>query len=194
MAYQLNEALKQSGIQYSGKSISDILKFEYNKDNNSINIISENGTEDTGLIINTSSSALSALGYNPKKTDGTDKDTSKGIKLSDFNDNQKNYSEPDVYVAERTMKDYLVGKKLTITLGGQTKQVELIKSGDSFASLEKLRDTVQERLDMAFGKDNIKVSIHDEGGSKSLQFDTPEPSSSDPGSTKQSLTITSDSA
>lgn len=194
LAYQLNEALKQSGIQYSGKSISDILKFEYNKDNNSINIISESGTEDTGLIINTSSSALSALGYNPKKTDGTDKDTSKGIKLSDFNDNQKNYSEPDVYVAERTMKDYLVGKKLTITLGGQTKQVELIKSGDSFASLEKLRDTVQERLDMAFGKDNIKVSIHDEGGSKSLQFDTPEPSSSDPGSTKQSLTITSDSA
>ena len=210
LANQLNEALKQSGIQSDGGAISETLEFKYDEGNNSIRL---NAKKETQLVINTSSSALGALGYNPKNESGDDKDTSKGIKLwkadgtlNDFNVNQKGFDESGVYVSEnKTIKDYLAGKELTITLGGQTKRVELVKSNDAFeddlpdavdgrTAFEKLRDTVQERLDMAFGKDNIKVSIHDEGGSKSLQFDTPEPSSSDPGSTKQSLTITSDSA
>ncbi len=41
------------------------------------------------LVINSSSSALTALGYNPKNADGTDKTVSDGISLSEFNENQK---------------------------------------------------------------------------------------------------------
>ena len=181
LAYQLNEALKQSGIQHNGESVSEILEFEYNANKNNINI---KQNKETDLINNTSSSALNALGYDP-----TDKDTSKGIKPSDFNDNQKNFNDTNVYVSERkTMKEYLAGKKLTITLGGQTKQVELIKSNDSFASLDELGKTIQDRLNLAFGENNIEVKVE----SGTLEFDTSEPS--DSGSTKQSLMITSDSA
>ena len=205
LANQLNEALKQSGIQSDGTSISETLEFKYDETNNSIRL---NAKKETQLVINTSSSALKALGYNSEDESGTEKDTSKGIKLwkadgalNDFNVNQKGFDEEDVYVSKnKTIKDYLAGKELTITLGGQTKRVELVKSSDTFeddppgAAFEKLRDTIQERLNKAFGKNNIVVSINETGGSKSLQFDTPEPSSSDPSSTKQSLTITSDSA
>ena len=37
------------------------------------------------------------------------------------------------------MTQYLTGKKLTISFGGQTKEIELVKSGDTFADLDDLK-------------------------------------------------------
>ncbi len=83
------------------------------------------------------------------------------------------------------MTQYLTGKKLTISFGGQTKEIELVKSGDTFADLDDLKGIIQGRLNQAFGTDNIKVAggTHDDRVVvTSLQFDTPEPSSFELGS------------
>ena len=153
LAMQLNKALSQSGIKSGEDSISDVMEFVYA--DGKMNLQTKAG-KTTNLVINSSSSALTALGYNPQNADGTDKTVADGISLSEFNENQKQLN--DTYVNRQTMTQYLTGKKLTISFGGQTKEIELVKSGDTFADLDDLKDIIQGRLNQAFGTDNIKVA------------------------------------
>lgn len=180
LAMQLNKALSQSGIKSGEDSISDVMEFVYA--DGKMQLQTKAG-KTTNLVINSSSSALTALGYNPKNADGTDKTVSDGISLSEFNENQKQLN--DTYVNRQTMTQYLTGKKLTISFGGQTKEIELVKSGDTFADLNDLKDIIQGRLNQAFGTDNIKVA----GGTDSLSFELGSNASSN-----QTLTVTSDNA
>lgn len=180
LAMQLNKALSQSGIKSGEDSISDVMEFVYA--DGKMNLQTKAG-KTTNLVINSSSSALTALGYNPKNADGTDKTVSDGISLSEFNENQKQLN--DTYVNRQTMTQYLTGKKLTISFGGQTKEIELVKSGDTFADLDDLKDIIQGRLNQAFGTDNIKVA----GGTDSLSFELGSNASPN-----QTLTVTSDNA
>lgn len=180
LAMQLNKALSQSGIKSGEDSISDVMEFVYA--DGKMQLQTKAG-KTTNLVINSSSSALTALGYNPQNADGTDKTVSDGISLSEFNENQKQLN--DTYVNRQTMTQYLTGKKLTISFGGQTKEIELVKSGDTFADLDDLKDIIQGRLNQAFGTDNIKVA----GGTDSLSFELGSNASSN-----QTLTVTSDNA
>lgn len=180
LAMQLNKALSQSGIKSGEDSISDVMEFVYA--GGKMNLQIKDG-KTTNLRINSSSSALTALGYNPKKDGGTDKEYSDGIDLDEFNDNQKDLK--DTYVNRQTMIQYLTGKKLTISFGGQTKEIELVKSGDTFANLDDLKGIIQGRLNQAFGTDNIKVA----GGTDSLSFELGSNASPN-----QTLTVTSDNA
>jgi len=180
LAMQLNKALSQSGIKSGEDSISDVMEFVYA--DGKMQLQTKAG-KTTNLVINSSSSALTALGYNPKNADGTDKTVSDGISLSEFNENQKQLN--DTYVNRQTMTQYLTGKKLTISFGGQTKEIELVKSGDTFADLNDLKDIIQGRLNQAFGTDNIKVA----GGTDPLSFELGSNASSN-----QTLTVTSDNA
>ena len=180
LAMQLNKALSQSGIKSGEDSISDVMEFVYA--DGKMNLQTKAG-KTTNLVINSSSSALTALGYNPQNADGTDKTVSDGISLSEFNENQKQLN--DTYVNRQTMTQYLTGKKLTISFGGQTKEIELVKSGDTFADLDDLKGIIQCRLNQAFGTDNIKVA----GGTDSLSFELGSNASSN-----QTLTVTSDNA
>ena len=199
LAMQLNKALSHSGIQSGDDSISDVMEFVYA--DGKMQLQAKAGTS-TNLIINSSSSALTALGFNPQNADGSDKTVSDGISLNELNANQKNFNT--TYVNKQTMTQYLTGKKLTISFGGQTKQVELVKSGDSFSDLDELRDIIQGRLNQAFGTDNIKVyggTRLDEDGNPVLGDDG-NPIFDDPlyfglgsnASPNQTLTINSDSA
>ncbi len=198
LAMQLNKALSQSGIKSGEDSISDVMEFVYA--DGKMNLQTKTG-KTTNLMINSSSSALTALGYNPKNADGTDKTVSDGISLSEFNANQKKFD--DTYVNRQTMTQYLTGKKLTISFGGQTKEIELVKSGDTFADLDDLKDIIQGRLNQAFGTDNIKVA----GGTRYGADGNPvigtdgnpviDPLSFELGSnasSNQTLTVTSDNA
>lgn len=198
LAMQLNKALSQSGIKSGEDSISDVMEFVYA--DGKMNLQTKAG-KTTSLVINSSSSALTALGYNPQNADGTDKTVSDGISLSEFNENQKQLN--DTYVNRQTMTQYLTGKKLTISFGGQTKEIELVKSGDRFANLDDLKDIVQDRLNQAFGTDNIKVA----GGTRHDADSNPvtgtdgnpviDPLSFELGSnasSNQTLTVTSDNA
>lgn len=198
LAMQLNKALSQSGIKSGEDSISDVMEFVYA--DGKMNLQTKAG-KTTSLVINSSSSALTALGYNPKNADGTDKTVSDGISLSEFNENQKQLN--DTYVNRQTMTQYLTGKKLTISFGGQTKEIELVKSGDRFANLDDLKDIVQDRLNQAFGTDNIKVAggtRHDADGNPVTGTDgnpVIDPLSFELGSnasSNQTLTVTSDNA
>ena len=195
---QLNKALSQSGIKSGEDSISDVMEFVYA--DGKMNLQTKAG-KTTNLVINSSSSALTALGYNPQNADGTDKTVSDGISLSEFNENQKQLN--DTYVNRQTMTQYLTGKKLTISFGGQTKEIELVKSGDTFADLDDLKDIIQGRLNQAFGTDNIKVA----GGTRYGADGNPvigtdgnpviDPLSFELGSnasSNQTLTVTSDNA
>lgn len=198
LAMQLNKALSQSGIKSGEDSISYVMEFVYA--DGKMNLQTKAG-KTTNLVINSSSSALTALGYNPKNADGTDKTVSDGISLSEFNENQKQLN--DTYVNRQTMTQYLTGKKLTISFGGQTKEIELVKSGDTFADLDDLKDIIQGRLNQAFGTDNIKVA----GGTRYGADGNPvigtdgnpviDPLSFELGSnasSNQTLTVTSDNA
>ena len=198
LAMQLNKALSQSGIKSGEDSISDVMEFVYA--DGKMNLQTKAG-KTTNLVINSSSSALTALGYNPQNADGTDKTVSDGISLSEFNENQKQLN--DTYVNRQTMTQYLTGKKLTISFGGQTKEIELVKSGDTFADLDDLKGIIQGRLNQAFGTDNIKVA----GGTRYGADGNPvigtdgnpviDPLSFELGSnasSNQTLTVTSDNA
>jgi len=198
LAMQLNKALSQSGIKSGEDSISDVMEFVYA--DGKMNLQTKAG-KTTSLVINSSSSALTALGYNPQNADGTDKTVSDGISLSEFNENQKQLN--DTYVNRQTMTQYLTGKKLTISFGGQTKEIELVKSGDRFANLDDLKDIIQDRLNQAFGTDNIKVAggtRHDADGNPVTGTDgnpVIDPLSFELGSnasSNQTLTVTSDNA
>ena len=198
LAMQLNKALSQSGIKSGEDSISDVMEFVYA--DGKMNLQTKAG-KTTSLVINSSSSALTALGYNPQNADGTDKTVSDGISLSEFNANQKQLN--DTYVNRQTMTQYLTGKKLTISFGGQTKEIELVKSGDRFANLDDLKDIIQDRLNQAFGTDNIKVAggtRHDADGNPVTGTDgnpVIDPLSFELGSnasSNQTLTVTSDNA
>ena len=87
-----------------------------------------------------------------------------------------------VYVDRKTLKEYLVGKSVTVTFGGQTKTIELIKEDekDAITTLDELKDTVQKRLDRAFGSGKITADTTD----GKLSFKTED--------NKQSLTISAD--
>ena len=198
LAMQLNKALSQSGIKSGEDSISDVMEFVYA--DGKMQLQTKAG-KTTNLVINSSSSALTALGYNPQNADGTDKTVSDGISLSEFNENQKQLN--DTYVNRQTMTQYLTGKKLTISFGGQTKEIELVKSGDTFADLDDLKDIIQGRLNQAFGTDNIKVAggtRHDADGNPVTGTDgnpVIDPLSFELGSnasSNQTLTVTSDNA
>ena len=198
LAMQLNKALSQSGIKSGEDSISDVMEFVYA--DGKMNLQTKAG-KTTNLVINSSSSALTALGYNPQNADGTDKTVSDGISLSEFNENQKQLN--DTYVNRQTMTQYLTGKKLTISFGGQTKEIELVKSGDTFANLDDLKGIIQDRLNQAFGTDNIKVAggtRHDADGNPVTGTDgnpVIDPLSFELGSnasSNQTLTVTSDNA
>lgn len=198
LAMQLNKALSQSGIKSGEDSISDVMEFVYA--DGKMQLQTKAG-KTTNLVINSSSSALTALGYNPQNADGTDKTVSDGISLSEFNENQKQLN--DTYVNRQTMTQYLTGKKLTISFGGQTKEIELVKSGDTFANLDDLKGIIQDRLNQAFGTDNIKVAggtRHDADGNPVTGTDgnpVIDPLSFELGSnasSNQTLTVTSDNA
>lgn len=191
LAMQLNKALSQSGIQSGEDPISDVMEFVYTP-GGTMQLQAKAGTS-TNLIINSSSSALTALGFNPQNADGSDKTVSDGINLDELNANQNLFN--DTYVNRQTMTQYLTGKKLTISFGGQTKEVELVKSGDTFSTLDDLKSVIQGRLNQAFGTNNIEVA----GGTRYDADGNPviDPLSFKLGSnasSNQTLTVTSDNA
>ena len=179
LAGQLNKALAKSGVKSGEDSISDVMEFVYEDGKMQLK---EKPGKSTNLVIHSSSSALEALGFNRKETstdpdaEANDKKVSDGISLAELADNQALFK--DRYISETSnMAAYLAGKKLSISFGGQTKQVELIKAGETFeddldadgnaiagSGFAKLQDTIQKRINREFGAGNIAVEVGTDGG------------------------------
>jgi len=184
---QLNEALEDADftVGENGK-----IEFEYDHVSDQIRIKTTNAP--SGMLIRETSTALSAMGYHSNNPDG--------VTLDEFNDPLNKNAFTDSYVHKDNIVDYLKGKKISVTIGGQTKEVELLKEGDSVNSFgggvlnpdgsttydsDSLAGIIQSRLDKAFGTDKIKV----DASSGSLQFSAVTKNGDTP-----NLTITADDA
>lgn len=162
LAGWLNKALEDAGIKNSDgeTNISEVVEFKYS--DGKLQLVEKEGKEGKfSLVINSSSSALKALGYN---SDAEGNESSDGVSLKELKTDQKLYSE--TAVTSKNMIEMLAGKEFSISFAGQTKSVELVKKGETFKDLAELQTTIQERLDSAFGTGNIKVEKNSEGALK----------------------------
>ncbi len=147
---QLNKALKSSNFK-----LDDDSKIEFALENGQIQI--KGSGEASRYVINDTSSALKALGYNSSGN----ADPSNGISLNEFNTNMTSFE--DAYVTKQNMKQYLTGKTLSVTYGGQTKTIDLLKAADvdKVNSMDDLQKLIQERLDKAFGSGKVFANLED---------------------------------
>ncbi len=121
-----------AGLKELAKEQGEIVDFEKGTTSEGQNyIVVKEGAKakDTpGLVMKTSSSALTALGY--KAGHDSSVDTSDGITFSEFGQNQavKSFNESGIY--QQSKIDYLTGKKLYFNYDGSQKQIELITSAE----------------------------------------------------------------
>lgn len=122
--------------------------------------------------IRETSSALTPLGFDSSLMSNAD--LSDGVSFNEFNTNVQSAGNTkdvnDTYITRQNMVEYLTGKKLTITLGGQKKEIDLIKSGESnsIRNLNDLKDLLNDRLTRAFGANKVQAVI--DSATNSIEF------------------------
>lgn len=183
---ELNTAIEKNEFKLGDKGT---LKFELKE--GKINIsVSGTGSDDQ-YQIRTTSSALKALGYDTSGLSDEEKEA-KVVSVEDFNKRTTDFA--DTYTT-KNMADYLTGKTLSVTYGGQTKTIDLLKREDvtdEEGNPKPISDAdfinlLQSRLDKAFGSGKIKVGFDGKDGALAFKnADTEHPD--------QTLTINSTDA
>ena len=175
---QLNEALDSQG--FLGKDGKSGIKFTLNGDQ--IQISQTDSITDKGksCVIRETSSALKSLGFNSGKMNQDDIDT--GISLDEFNASSNKSSFEAAAITKQPLSDYLKGKSISVSYGGQTKNIELIGDKEEIKDFKAFKDSLQNKLDKAFGSGKVTVG---EGQNGSLTFTAKD--------NKQTLQISADS-
>ena len=175
---QLNEALDSQG--FLGKDGKSGIKFTLNGDQ--IQISQTDSITDKGksCVIRETSSALKSLGFNSGKMNQDDIDN--GISLDEFNASSNKSSFEAAAITKQPLSDYLKGKSISVSYGGQTKNIELIGDKEEIKDFEAFKDSLQKKLDKAFGSGKVTVG---EGQNGSLTFTAKD--------NKQTLQISADS-
>lgn len=122
-----------------------------------------------------SSSALEGLGFVGGEGDDA-VDLSKGIGFDEFNKHvTKQFS--DSSIQKQTIVDYMESKTLSVTFGGQTKQIELLTEDeakalrdDENASIDDIAANINKRLEAAFGKGNVEAVVNDTSGALEIKL------------------------
>ena len=173
---QLNEALDSQG--FLGKDGKSGIKFTLNGDQ--IQISQTDSITDKGksCVIRETSSALKSLGFNSGKMNQDDIDN--GISLDEFNHNTSSFEA--AAITEQPLSAYLKGKSISVSYGGQTKNIELIGDKEEIKDFKAFKDSLQNKLDKAFGSGKVTVG---EGQNGSLTFTAKD--------NKQTLQISADS-
>lgn len=172
-----SEALvKQLNDMAESKGVNDQIHFSLNNGKIQLDVLKNEGDGDTA-VINTNSSALSALGY--ERTG-----SSKTIKMDEFNNGvQKTFREASV--GQTNTIDYLAGQSLIFEYDGNQKSIQLITKAEveelkklgGDAQIEKMISNIKERLNKAFGTGTIEASFSKETGDDAgykLGFSTKE--------------------
>ena len=149
---QLNEALDSQG--FLGKDGKSGIKFELKGDKIQISQTESITDKGKSCVIRETSSALKSLGFN---SDGVDIDN--GISLKKFND-QISKSLEAAAITKQPLLGYLKGKSISVSYGGQTKNIELIGDKEEITNFEKFEDftnSLQNKLNKAFGSGNVIV-------------------------------------
>ena len=175
---QLNEALDSQG--FLGKDGKSGIKFTLNGDQ--IQISQTDSITDKGksCVIRGTSSALKSLGFNSGKMNQDDIDN--GISLDEFNASSNKSSFEAAAITKQPLSDYLKGKSISVSYGGQTKNIELIGDKEEIKDFKAFKDSLQNKLDKAFGSGKVTVG---EGQNGSLTFTAKD--------NKQTLQISADS-
>ena len=175
---QLNEALDSQG--FLGKDGKSGIKFTLNGDQ--IQISQTDSITDKGksCVIRETSSALKSLGFNSGKMNQDDIDN--GISLDEFNASSNKSSFEAAAITKQPLSGYLKGKSISVSYGGQTKNIELIGDKEEIKDFKAFKDSLQNKLDKAFGSGKVTVG---EGQNDSLTFTAKD--------NKQTLQISADS-
>ena len=162
---QLNEALDSQG--FLGKDGKSGIKFTLSGDQ--IQISQTDSITDKGksCVIRETSSALKSLGFNSGKMNQDE--INNGISLDEFNHNTSSFEA--AAITEQPLSAYLKGKSISVSYGGQTKNIELIGDKEAITSFETFKDSLQNKLNKAFGSENVtvgKVTVGEGKNSKSI--------------------------
>ena len=174
---QLNEALDSQ--EFLGKDGKSGIQFEL-KDGK-LQIISQTESiTDKGksCVIRETSSALKSLGFN--SGDMNQDEIDNGISLKEFNDHTSSFEA--AAITKQPLSAYLKGKSISVSYGGQTKNIELIGDKEEIKDFKAFKDSLQNKLDKAFGSGKVTVG---EGQNGSLTFTAKD--------NKQTLQISADS-
>ena len=173
---QLNEALDSQG--FLGKDGKSGIKFTLNGDQ--IQISQTDSITDKGksYVIRGTSSALKSLGFNSGNMNQDEIDN--GISLKEFNDHTSSFEA--AAITKQPLSGYLKGKSISVSYGGQTKNIELIGDKEEIKDFKAFKDSLQNKLDKAFGSGKVTVG---EGQNGSLTFTATD--------NKQTLQISADS-
>ena len=160
---QLNEALDSQG--FLGKDGKSGIKFTLNGDQ--IQISQTDSITDKGksCVIRETSSALKSLGFNSGKMNQDEIDN--GISLDEFNASSNKSSFEAAAITKQPLSGYLKGKSISVSYGGQTKNIELIGDKEEIKDFKAFKDSLQNKLDKAFGSGKVTVG---EGQNGSLTF------------------------
>ena len=173
---QLNEALDSQG--FLGKDGKSGIKFTLNGDQ--IQISQTDSITDKGksCVIRETSSALKSLGFNSGNMNQDEIDN--GISLKEFNDHTSSFEA--AAITKQPLSGYLKGKSISVSYGGQTKNIELIGDKEEIKDFKAFKDSLQNKLDKAFGSGKVTVGESQNG---SLTFTATD--------NKQTLQISADS-
>ena len=176
---QLNEALDSQG--FLGKDGKSGIKFTLNGDK--IQISQTDSITDKGksCVIRETSSALKSLGFNSGNMKQDEIDN--GISLKEFNDHTSSFEA--AAITKQPLSGYLKGKSISVSYGGQTKNIELIGDKEEIKDFKAFKDSLQNKLDKAFGSGKVTVGTVGEGQNDSLTFTAKD--------NKQTLQISADS-
>ena len=129
-------------------------------------------------MIRETSSALKSLGFNSGNMNQDEIDN--GISLKEFNDHTSSFEA--AAITKQPLSGYLKGKSISVSYGGQTKNIELIGDKEEIKDFKAFKDSLQNKLDKAFGSGKVTVG---EGQNGSLTFTAKD--------NKQTLQISADS-
>lgn len=191
---QLNEALNSQ--EFLGKDGKSGIQFELKE--GKLQIISQpESITDKGksCVIRESSSALKSLGFNSGNRNKDD--IGNGISLDEFNGNTSSPSNKSSFeaaaITKRSLSDYLKGKSISVSYGGQTKNIELIGDKEEIKEFSDFKTSLQNKLNKAFGSGKVTVGEDDKNR---LTFTIPKDSTATDSTAtdnKQTLQISADS-
>lgn len=173
---QLNEALDSQG--FLGKDGKSGIKFTLNGDQIQISQTPSITDKGKSYVIRGTSSALKSLGFNSGNMNQDEIDN--GISLKEFNDHTSSFEA--AAITKQPLSGYLKGKSISVSYGGQTKNIELIGDKEEIKDFKVFKDSLQNKLDKAFGSGKVTVG---EGQNGSLTFTAKD--------NKQTLQISADS-
>ena len=148
---QLNEALDSQG--FLGKDGKSGIKFTLNGDK--IQISQTDSITDKGksYVIRGTSSALKSLGFNSGNMNQDEIDN--GISLDEFNGHTSSLEA--AAITKQPLSGYLKGKTISVSYGGQTKNIELIGDKEEIPDFDAFTKSLQKKLDKAFGSGKVTV-------------------------------------